>query len=273
MTDGGTASPAAAGPGAPWAVEVDGRPVGTAELTVAALSGDGHYTAMQVRGARVRGLAAHLGRTAAAHEEVFGRPLPDDLLLEPVRRLGARHPDCYLRVTFLRVDDDVSTVAVVRPPIEAPREPQRLTAVDYVRPLAHLKHLGTFGQHHHARAARSRGADDALFVDPEGHVLETSIATLGLVEGAHVVWPDGETLPGITRTLLEQALPGIGVGSSRRRVRLDDLARYDAAFVANSIGVVPVATVDDVALDPAHRTLAAVVATYHALPWDAVPHG
>jgi branched-subunit amino acid aminotransferase/4-amino-4-deoxychorismate lyase len=37
--------------------------------------GWGHFTAMQVRGGRARGLGLHLSRLEAAHHEVYGRAL------------------------------------------------------------------------------------------------------------------------------------------------------------------------------------------------------
>jgi hypothetical protein len=36
------------------------------------LSGTGHFTAMQIRGGRTRGLALHLHRLESANHEMFG---------------------------------------------------------------------------------------------------------------------------------------------------------------------------------------------------------
>ena len=52
-------------------LEIDGRQV-SAEVAVSIASGFGHFTAMQVRGRRTRGLTLHLARLEAANRELFG---------------------------------------------------------------------------------------------------------------------------------------------------------------------------------------------------------
>ena len=52
--------------------EVNGREAGQAEVSLLEHEGWGHFTAMQVRGGRVRGLGLHLSRLEAAHREVYG---------------------------------------------------------------------------------------------------------------------------------------------------------------------------------------------------------
>ena len=41
-------------------------------------------------------------------------------------------------------------------------------------------------------------------------------------------------LEGVTQGLIEEGLAGVGLTSVREPVRLDDLARFDAAFLCNS---------------------------------------
>lgn len=56
--------------------EFDGRPATEEDLGRALFFNYGHFTAMQVRGGRVRGLDLHLARLDAANRELFELPWP-----------------------------------------------------------------------------------------------------------------------------------------------------------------------------------------------------
>jgi branched-subunit amino acid aminotransferase/4-amino-4-deoxychorismate lyase len=226
----------------------------------------GHYTSMQVRGGAVRGLARHLERLDAADREVFGRPLDADDVRERVREALRGALDAAVRVVALAD----GLVVEVGPAADPPAAPQRLRPVPYARPFAHLKHLGTFAQAHHARLARGAGFDDALLVGPDGLVTETAIANIGFLDGDRVVWPSAPVLHGTTMQLLDVALARAGTPSARRPVRLADLAGFDGAFLANSRGVSPVAEVDGVELPAAPQRLARLAALYAAVPAEAL---
>src|SRR3569833_1435423 len=92
----------------------------------------------------------------------------------------------------------------VRPPAGTPRSPQGLRTAPYQRPVAHLKHLGGFGQGYYGRLARREGFDEALLVGPGGVVSEGAITNLGCYDGTSVVWPAAPALDGITMLLLER---------------------------------------------------------------------
>jgi branched-subunit amino acid aminotransferase/4-amino-4-deoxychorismate lyase len=111
---------------------------------------------------------------------------------------AAQRPDCYLRSTFYDDPDGESHALVaLRPPAEPPPAPQRLRTVGWVRPFAHLKHVGTFAQTRHGREARQAGYDDALLVTAASEVAETTIANIGFVREGQVIWPSGPALHGI----------------------------------------------------------------------------
>jgi branched-subunit amino acid aminotransferase/4-amino-4-deoxychorismate lyase len=226
----------------------------------------GHYTSMQVRGGAVRGLARHLERLDAANREVFGRPLAGDDVRTRIREALRGALDAAVRVVVL----EDGMVVEVSPPVDPPVVPQRLRSAPYARPFAHLKHLGTFAQAHHARLARAAGFDDTLLVGPDGLVTETSVANIGFLAGERVVWPEAPVLRGTTMQLLEAALARAGTPSAHRPVRLADLAGFDGAFLANSRGVSPVRGVDGVALPTARNRLAGLAALYAAVPAEAV---
>lgn len=254
-------------------LEVNGELATASQLAYPALVNYGHFTAMQVRGGAVRGLDLHLSRLDLATRELFGVGLDGELVRAYVRHaLGADLPDASVRVSVFQPDGDErpSVMVTVRPPGEAPAAPQRLTAVAYERPVAHIKHTGAFGQIWHGRAAERAGFDDALLTGPGGVIAEGAIANIGFFDGTAVTWPAAPALPGITMQLVTAALAERGTPCRHSEVRLSDLPSFRAVFVTNSLGVAPVSQVDDYALpaDPAFiRTL---TAAYEAVPWDRI---
>lgn len=240
-------------------IETDGRPATAPDL----FSTYGHFTAMQVRDGAVQGLSHHLGRLDAAHRELFGRELPGERVRDLVRHALAGTADASVRV-LLRDAEQVSVS--VAEPHDPPATPQRLRSVPYLRPFPHVKHLGSFAQLEWARRVRLDGYDDALLTAPDGAIAESSIANIGFLrdDGA-VVWPDAPQLHGIAMQLVEATTP-----STRRVVRRDDAAAFAGAFLVNSIGVVAVASVDDVPLPAPGPLLAGVVERLAAVPWDRV---
>ncbi|MFF8836875.1 aminotransferase class IV [Streptomyces sp. NPDC015130] len=252
-------------PAPPVHVEVDGAPAADPELLATLVSGFGHFTAMQVRDGRVKGLGLHLGRLDRATRELFGEELPGDrvraLLAGAVEASGRR--DCSARVY---VHDGVRLTVVVREPApDGPGAPQRLMSVDYLRPAAHLKHLGGFGQSYHGEAARRAGYDEALLTSSGGDVAEGAVTNIAFWDGTSVVWPSAPSLRGITMALLEGPL-----GSVRRPVTLADLGAYRAAFVTNSRGIAPVSGIDTVDYAVDEELMARVHAAYAAVEWDAL---
>jgi branched-subunit amino acid aminotransferase/4-amino-4-deoxychorismate lyase len=250
-------------------VEIDGRPAGAEVLRV--LAAYGHFTAMQVRDGRVRGLALHLDRLDAANRELFGCPLDGERVRERVRHaLGGDITDASVRVYALGGDEGVSTVVTVRPPGEMPATPQRLSAVVYQRPVAHIKHAAGFAQEYHRRRARLAGFDEILLTGPGGVISEGGVTNVGFLDGAAVVWPDAPALAGITMRVLVAALAARGVPSRRRTVRVADLGSFGTMFVANARGIAAVAQVDGRALPVDEGFVRALGAAYAAVPWDPV---
>jgi branched-subunit amino acid aminotransferase/4-amino-4-deoxychorismate lyase len=240
-------------------IETDGHPATAAEL----FSTYGHFTAMQVRDGGVQGLSNHLDRLDAAHRELFGGQLPGERVRDLVRHALAGTADASVRV-LLRDAERVSVS--VAEPHHPPAAPQRLRSVQYLRPFPHLKHLGSFAQLEWARRVRLDGYDDALLTTPDGSFAESSIANIGFLrdDGA-VVWPDAPQLHGTAMQLVEATTP-----STRRVVRRDDVAAFAGAFLVNSLGVVAVASIDDVPLPEPGPLLAGVVERLAAVPWERV---
>ena len=248
-------------------IEIDGREADAGHLWSTA-SAYGHFTAMQVRGGRTRGLAFHLDRLEAANAELFDSGLDRERVVALIRHALGGRQDASVRVYIFESDEEPAIMVTVKPPGEV-STPQRLQSVRYQRPDAHLKHLAT-GQSYYSRLARRNGFDDALLTGDEGVVSESAIANIGFFDDSGVVWPDAPHLRGITMQLLERELPERGVQSRRATVRLRDLASFEGSFLSNARGVAVVNQIDDVAV-PLHEEWFETIATaYAAVAWDTI---
>src|SRR3954469_4897622 len=106
-------------------IEIDGRPATAETLAHPAMSSTGHFTAMQVRDHRVRGMDLHLTRLRTASRKVFDSDLDDDLVLSHIRHaLSDDVADASLRVYVFPPHDTLSVMVTVAPPREAPATPQ-----------------------------------------------------------------------------------------------------------------------------------------------------
>ena len=249
-------------------IEIEGHPP-SADALWATASGFGHFTAMQVRRGRTRGLELHLARLEAANHELFGAGLDRDRVRELVRHALGDSMDASVRVyVFESPDDEPVLMVTVKEPAEL-TTPQRLQSVEYQRPDPHLKHLAT-GQGHYSRLARRRGFDDALLTSTDGHISETATANVAFLDDDAIVWPEGPFLHGITMQLLERALPEAGVPSRRAPVRLADITSFRGALISNARGLALVCGIDSLPLATDPARVQAVTDVYASLPWDPV---
>ena len=254
-------------------IEIDGRPATVDLLWSTVGSSYGHFTAMQVRDRKARVVDRHLARLEEGTRALFGRGLDGDRVRELIRHaLGDDIRDASVRVYVYGSDAeaDPSVMVTVREPASMPSTPRSLQSVSYQRPLAHIKHLGGFGQAYYGRLAAQAGFDEALFVGPDGDVAEGSITNIGFIEGDTVVWPDAPALHGISMQVLERELGKAGIAWSRRTVNVADVGSFDGAFLTNARGIAPVGRIDDTAMPLDAELLATVIRTFEAAPWDPI---
>jgi len=256
----------------PLRAEINGRPATAAQLAHFAITNYGHFTAMQVRDGSTRGLDLHLARLEAGTRELYDTGIDGDRVRHYIRHALGDLPDASVRtiVFWPEGDDAPSVMVVVRPPAPEPSAPLGLRTVPYQRPVAHVKHLGGFGQTYYRRLAEREGYDEALLTGPDGVIAEGAITNLGCHDGSTVVFPDAPALAGITMQLLERHLPAAGIATRRGPVRVGDLASFTTVFAANSRGVAAVDRVDDLRLrlDPAF--MKTVTQIYASVPWDPI---
>ncbi|MFD0539361.1 aminotransferase class IV [Actinomadura luteofluorescens] len=215
------------------AVQRNGRAATSDELAPLAFAGFAHFTAMQVRGGKVRGLDLHLGRLRSASMELFGRALPDERVRSYLRAALEEGPaDVSLTATmysspgeFTAGEKPGEPEVLVRTgtPASGPQGPLRLATVQYDRYLPALKHVGEVAKTHLMRRVVQDGFDDAAFVDRRGRLSEATIWNLAFWGGDAVVWPEAEMLPGTTMGIVRSATgpprrpPTRPAGHPRRR--------------------------------------------------------
>lgn len=239
-------------------LRIDGAPATAGDLAHIALVNYGAYTSFRVEEGAVRGLDLHLARLEASAVELFGESVGEDRLRGLMRAAVADRPDCWLRVSLFSPEIGPRTPDAVAPPrvmtAAFPPPPPlpdscRLAVQTYAREAAHLKHVATFGLVRARRLARAAGFDDALFVDAAGRISEGSLWNIGFLAGGRVVWPEAPMLAGVGQALIRRGLPAVGLSDRVETVRLEDLPRFDAAFLCNSATpACPVVAIGDHAL-------------------------
>lgn len=257
--------------------QVNGRTATTDDLAPLAFAGFAHFTAMQVRGGRVRGLDLHLQRLRTASLALFGRATADAELRAHLRSaLTAGPADVSLTATvysrageFTSTDTKGELDVLVRtgPAASGPKGPLALAAFDYERVLPSIKHVGEIAKTYFMREAVRQGFDDAAFVDRNGRLSEASIWNLAFWDGAAVVWPEAAMLTGTTMSLLRRQLHTLGIPQRVQEISLATLPQLRGAVVMNSwTPAVPVSRIDSVKLPEAPALLDILRRAYEAEP-------
>ena len=247
-------------------VEVNGHEPGDEAIALLDHEGWGHFTAMQVRDGATRGLDLHLARLAAAHSEIYGSPLDGDEVRAHIRHALEGRSDASVRVYGYWA----GVIVTVRGPHEMLDRPHTMTAQQFQRPLARLKHVGSWGQGRFHALATAAGFDDGLLIDETGRISEGNITNVGFWRDGFVVWPDAPKLDGITMLVLQRQLRLGGVPQVEAVVQVQDLPAYQGMILCNSRGWAPVTRVDDMWVPPAGAFTDAISAAYDKCPLDQI---
>ena len=252
-------------------IEIDGSPVSPAEGWDPAALEAGHFTAMQVRNRRVRGLDLHCRRLDEATRELYGVGIDGGRIRDRIRHaLADDIVDASVRVYVVPSDRQPRIIVTVKPPGGVAPDPQRLQSVAYQRPLAHLKQLGHLGQRRAQQLARDNGFDDALLVGGDGRMAETASANIGFLAGSTIVWPDAPLLRGITMQLLERALAERDRPTRRAPLRVVDAASADGVILSSARGIAVVGQIDDVIVPIDAERVRALTDIYESVEWDTI---
>jgi len=249
----------------PGVVEGGGRPA-LDPLDLALVRGDAVFEALRVYAGRPFRLDAHLDRLARSAEAI-DLPLPGDLEDLATRAVAAAGGgDAVLRLICTRGREGSGeggpAAFAICTDIPGSLEEERrrglrlvllTTATDpLVRAaspwlLPGVKTISYAGNMAAQRAARARGADDAVLVGLGGELLEAPTANLWWRTGHTLHTPslDLGVLAGITRTVLRELAPGLGLKVLEGVFTAEDLAAADEAFLSSSTReIMPVIEVD-----------------------------
>lgn len=251
---------------------VDGRITPTAEAVIPLADdglyrGDGAFEVIRLYGGRPFALAEHLerlARSAAAIELAYD----GEALHRELDALLARHgdEDAIVRVLVTRGGRRIA----VTEPLPAYGESTTVASVTYRTTvvLDGVKSLSYAANMHATRIARARGADEALFVSPEGTVLEPPTSSIFWATPEGVLRTpslDNPILDSITRRHIMRA-----VEVEEGTFHIDDLRGASEAFLASTTREVhPIAAVDGRPLAwPGPRTQEARAALARAIEAD-----
>lgn len=225
--------------------QIDGKSATVADLTPLAFAGFAHFTAMQVRNGRVRGLDLHLERLRRASLALFDADIPDDRVRSNLRSAIAAAGGEALSLTatvFTRSgeftsaseESDLSLLIRTSPASSGPEGPLKLAAVQHERVLPGFKHTGETAKTYYLRDARKRGFDDAIFLDRQGRLSEATIWNVAYWDGSAVVWPVADMLTGVTMGILKRQLTELGVPQRELAVTPEIVGGFAGAVVMNS---------------------------------------
>jgi 4-amino-4-deoxychorismate lyase len=262
----------AAGPGVA-AGGVGGQPA-LDPLDLALVRGDAVFEALRVYAGRPFRLQEHLDRLATSAAAV-GLPLPGglgELAARAVAEAGD-DGDAVLRIICTRGREEPGeggTAFAICTDLPASFEADRArglrlvlltTAADpLVRAaspwlLPGVKSISYATNMAAQRTARARGADDAVLVGLGGELLEAPTANLWWRSGQTLYTPSLELgiLAGITRAVLCELAPGLGLKVLEGVFTAEDLAAADEAFLSSSTReVMPVVEVDGTPIADGH---------------------
>ena len=209
------------------------------------LRGDGAFEVLQVYAGRPFELDRHLDRFARTCDAIL-LDFPRDAILADLALLleEAGAVDCLWRVLVARGGTRLHLLEWV-PPEKRRSVPLALRTVSYQPTvvLSNLKPMSYGANMAASRRARREGADEGLFVHPDGTVLESPTATVFWAVDGILKTPRLELgiLPSITRMVVMEALETVEVSAP-----IDEVLAADEVFLAStSREIQPVSRVDD----------------------------
>ena len=232
--------------------------------------GDSVYEVLRTYGGLAFEPGRHLRRLRASAARLgFSVPVSDEALLAQVDGLLARtgSGESYIRIIVSRGLGDCSydfenvqgpTVVMIQKPL--PPYPARhytegvkVAAVGVRRnhPRAldpAIKSSNLLNNILAMREAQSRGAEEPVLLNQEGFLAEGASTNLFLARAGTILTPplSAGILAGITREVVLELLPGLGIPFREEPLHLDDLLAADEAFLTSTTReVVPVTQVDE----------------------------
>ncbi|MCG6919960.1 MAG: aminotransferase class IV [Acidobacteria bacterium] len=232
--------------------------------------GDSVYEVLRTYNGRPFQSGRHFRRMRASADRL-GIPVPatDGELLDQVRALLARadHVESYVRIVVSRGVGNSSydfdtvvgpTVVMIQKELTPVSERQyeegiRVCAVavrrNHPRSLDPvIKSSNLLNNILAVREAKARGAEEAVLLNHEGHIAEGASTNVFVVNQGALRTPplSAGILGGITREIVLELSPTLGVASREEMLTMDDLLGADEAFLSSTTReILPVRQVDE----------------------------
>ena len=177
------------------------------------------------------------------------RHVADVIHANEVREGAARVYLIYNRFGFWRSNEPMPEVDLIIYTSDLPphREPARLTLRPNGRfaaaPLCTVKTTAWLNNVWHLAEAQKAGFDEVVLLNEHGEVAECTAANVFVVQGGKVLTPPltAGCLEGVTRGVLMEIAPKLGIGMEERKLTPEDLRRAEEMFISstnrNLIGV------------------------------------
>ena len=216
-------------------------------------SGEGLFETIALRKGKLRRLPAHLARLRAGCA-VLGLSLNyDDAGLESLLARVAdanQVVDAVLRVTVTRATGTKPTLLVTASPVPPYPEPARVIVATGTRrnehsPFSRIKTLDCPENDLARTEAMAAGADDALLLNTQGRLADSTVANIFLLVDGGLITPPVEegAMPGVARAEVIRLAK-----AEERPVTQDLLARASEIFLSNALGIRPVVQIGDAAV-------------------------
>jgi len=223
------------------------------------LYGEGLFETMRAYQGKVFRLAQHLDRLLAGAAELNFTPPGAEAMTEAVREglAASRLPDASVRLTLTPgvAGSSPTLVVLVRPLSLPPPERYASGCLAVSVPAAQvgetslrrIKSLNYLDKLLAQRAAAQKGAHEAIFVDPDGCVVEGAMRNIFAVIAGQLVTPplSRSFLPGITRAAVLEVAEKENIPHTERELPLTELYTADECFLTSSLAeILPIASLD-----------------------------
>lgn len=217
--------------------------------------GDGCFETIRIhRGAPFR-FDAHLARLRQSLEVIglvanLSNPELRQCARSVVEASGLQ--EALVRISVTAGDEQLGTsVAVSSRPLPAvPKRPRLILSRGTRRvpgPLSRCKTISRVAESAALREAQRAHAFDAILLNPDGRVVESTARNVFATEGTAVLTPSIEegALPGMTRSAVLEIAPTLGLDAREVPLTVERLFAAEEVFLTGSgVGVLPVGEID-----------------------------
>lgn len=184
--------------------ELIGKKLGLDNLKTLTFIPYGHFTSMQVRNNRVKGLDSHIQRLRESTRTLFGIDMSGEKIKDYVSHIREEnHPDITIRVNIfsrsLNIEEikksDLQVLITSSDPIYPVTSSVFVQTKVYIRIIPEIKHVGiALGLLSFQKEIPINTNHDIVYADKEGNIAESSTWNIGFYNGEKVILPNNTFL-------------------------------------------------------------------------------